>query len=97
MKDQIQSAINQFNFDRVEKAMRVLNWKWAFDPEYRIPTRADLVATATRLLTEVAKRNHVWIESGGFRAEREKLKTGEHLVLSFTIAQSVSRKPIAEE
>ena len=64
-------VIDEFNFEKVERIMRDLDWKWSKGAiehgEYYQPTVVELKRTARRLL-RVAFREEETIESGGFQA-----------------------------
>lgn len=76
-QDKIDNIMDNFNFNRVEKAMRATKWTWASaSEEDSIPTETELREQARRLLKEastktVTKSDFRWyISTGGFRATK---------------------------
>ena len=66
-KQQINDILEEFNFERVEKAMKVLHWKYSTsDFKEYIPDIQDLKKTAQRCLEHAIKCN--FSENGGFLA-----------------------------
>ncbi len=81
---QVAEVLDSFDFDRVHQVMESLTWTWAnLD---RVPTRAELVAEARRLLTELDGRPGVH-GSGGLRASCKEDGT---LSLKFILCESWS-------
>lgn len=39
----INKAISQFEWDRVEKTMHALDWKWYTMNEFRVPTKEEMI------------------------------------------------------
>ncbi len=62
---QVEEVLDSFDFDRVHEVMGSLSWTWA--NLGRVPTRAELVTEARRLLEELDGRPGVH-GSGGLRA-----------------------------
>ncbi len=81
---QVDEVLETFDFDRVHQVMTSLGWTWAnLD---RVPTRAELVAEARRLLGELDGKPGVH-GSGGLRAS---LKEDGTLSLKFILCESWS-------
>lgn len=81
---QVEEVLDSFDFDRVHRVMESLTWTWAnLD---RVPTRAELVAEARRLLMELEGRPGVH-GSGGLRASYKEDGT---LSLKFILCESWS-------
>jgi len=68
--DQMDELIKEFNFKKVRKVMKLLDWKYYNN--INIPTKQELKLTAKAVL-ETAYREHMvdtevsWCETGGFR------------------------------
>ena len=73
----IQYVIAHFDFDKVHKIMKTLNWTWcqiSINPpyySYYTPTEDDLIECATKLLNDVYDFNCNYTETGGFRAKKQ--------------------------
>lgn len=81
---QVEEVLVSFDFDRVHHVMESLEWTWAnLD---RVPTQAELVAEARRLLEELGGRPGVH-GSGGLRASYKEDGT---LSLKFILCESWS-------
>lgn len=65
----IDNILDEFDFERVHKAMVALNWQWHNTDG--VPTIGDLRRTARDLLRTVVQDNHVMVGSGGFYAHKE--------------------------
>jgi hypothetical protein len=81
---QVEEVLESFDFDRVHQVMESLEWTWA--NLSRVPTRAELVAEARRLLAELDGRPGVH-GSGGLRASYKEDGT---LSLKFILCESWS-------
>ena len=68
-RDLIDNILDEFDFERVHKAMVALNWQWHNTDG--VPTIGDLRRNARNLLIEVTHDNHVMVGSGGFYAYNE--------------------------
>ena len=81
---QVEEALATFDFERVHHVMESLSWTWAnLD---RVPTRAELMAEARRLLAELDGKPGVH-GSGGLRAS---YKDDGTLSLKFILCESWS-------
>lgn len=85
MQSKIDKIMDSFNFERVEKAMKAVNWKWASGD---VPTQPELRAIARYLLNEVSKHSlakdqHASHSTGGFKATKYH---GDYLQLEFVLA-----------
>ncbi len=79
MDKKIKVIINEFNFERVHKAMEALNWTWY---GRGVPKIGTLRRSAKDLLTRAAYSDEdISIGSGGFQARR----VGDDLELLFYI------------
>ena len=72
--------LNHFDFEKVQKAMCALDWKWLSSDS--TPTLEELKETATYLMNEAYKEN-TKISTGGFTASYKK----ENLELCFHVCQ----------
>jgi hypothetical protein len=81
---QVEEVIQSFDFPRVHRVMETLAWTWANID--RVPTQAELVAEARRLLAELEGRPGVH-GSGGLRAS---YKDDGTLSLKFILCESWS-------
>lgn len=68
----IESCLEQFDFDKVHRAMVALDWVWAFvgpDGGYlQVPSHGDLVKRSQHLLS-IAWERQTTTSTGGLRAE----------------------------
>jgi hypothetical protein len=81
---QVEEVLATFDFERVHHVMESLSWTWAnLD---RVPTRAELLAEARRLLAELDGAPGVH-GSGGLRAS---YKDDGTLSLKFILCESWS-------
>lgn len=79
-KKAIKKVIKNFDFERVNYVMYVLNWKWA--TYNAIPNVIQLKETAERLLQKVSKsKEYTEVSTGGFTAYKNDIEIG----LRFTI------------
>ena len=62
----IDEVLDNFDFDKVKKAMDALNWIWIGCDG--VPSIYDLRKKSRRLLKEAIKQNSYRISTGGFRA-----------------------------
>lgn len=67
--EQIEEIMDEFDFDKVQRVMKFLDWKW-FGAEDGIPRVAELRREARRLLNGVQNRSY--IATGGFVARKDK-------------------------
>lgn len=67
-------CLNEFEFDKVHKVMKFLNWKWASkDTPCHIPSQYELRESASKLLFECLEYSETnkedWtVSTGGFEA-----------------------------
>lgn len=66
----IEDIMRDFNFDKVQRVMKLLHWKWALT-KFGVPTIEELKGEARRLLVEAAVEE-TQVATGGFRAVYEK-------------------------
>jgi len=79
-EEKIEEILENFNFEKVHKVMTFLNWTWSGE---KVPTSYHLRDEARRLLNEIIKRPEPYIETGGFRAEKD----GKTLRLIFVLSE----------
>ena len=93
MNNKIREIVENFDWEKVNKVMKCLNWRWAFSKtENQIPSIGELVLQGIRLLEEVNhstlmdKSNH-YRGTGGFEAKGIYLNESDEVILelSFTI------------
>lgn len=66
-------CLNEFDFDKVHKVMKFLNWKWAREAPCHVPSASELKETASKLLFECLEYSEIhkedWtVSTGGFEA-----------------------------
>lgn len=82
LEDQIEAIMAQFDFRRVRKCMKLMDWKWA--PCFKVPSMNELRKTARDMLEEVSKMPAgSRVATGGFWAF---MISENHLVLQFSVA-----------
>lgn len=71
LASQAEGLLEQFDFDKVRKAMRAVDWVWCFSKSKTgVPSVNELKKAAKELLDEVASKagkEAFWIGSGGLR------------------------------
>lgn len=80
----IESIMDNFDFDKVQKVMEFLNWKWV-STENGIPSVQELRSQARRLIKEAIEEK-VRIATGGFRVDYFS-EDGGYVELSFIVDQ----------
>jgi hypothetical protein len=78
----IDNILDEFDFEKVHKAMVALDWVWVF-AEDGVPTVGELRKAARLLLREAASRDVYYTGSGGFRVT----KNADVLKLEFVLEQ----------
>ena len=70
---QINEILNNFDFKKVNQAMKLLNWKWFYkESEDKIPTITQLKKEAKNLLKQVIDCSEYSVcSTGGFVARKE--------------------------
>lgn len=92
-KQQIKNILEEFDFGRVQKAMKALNWKyWTSDFKEYIPDIQELKKTAKECLEHAIKRN--FSESGGFLATHEFGVLNLYFVLEETLFDTSDLKNV---
>ena len=66
----IDKILDEFDFERVHKAMVALNWEW-YDAENGVPSIAELRKSARRLLTDCVSKGYSYLKCGGFLVENQ--------------------------
>ena len=83
---EIEAIIEAFDFEKVQKVMRLLNWKYFDTPvEETAPSIERLEKLARYHLEAIIKENIISSASGGFRASNVKNEEGRRLVLEFIV------------
>lgn len=85
----INYIIDHFDFERVQKTMKALDWVWQHiddpdDQSTRIPSVDRMKLVATRLLLNAANEKERVFGTGGFQAERYD---DDELELSFILTE----------
>lgn len=93
--EDIDTIMREFDWNRVQRAMLALDWRWFGDNE--VPTIAKLRQCARRLLEEAVtvtlnhqkKKAEFITGTGGFRAEARRYKDSDkiYLRLSFNVSE----------
>jgi len=88
MKKVIDEIIKDFNFEKVYRAMVVVNWCWS--STHGVPSINELMLCAQELLNEASKMDtDCSIGTGGFRATKIENEDGEEgLQLEFILTES---------
>lgn len=82
-EEHIQYVLENFDFNRVERAMKSLNWEWNLS----IPTHEDLIKMAKDLLYGLIDNDTTEMACGGFRAERIIDGDDEFFRLTFCVTE----------
>ena len=81
----VEEVLNEFDFAKVDRVMRMLNWEWAIFGKHRaIPGIYGLMTEAKDMLYKVLNDRDgedCWMLCGGFRASWD----GENLGLEFIL------------
>lgn len=80
----IDYILRTFDFNKVQKIMKNLNWTWCTET---VPTITELTQHATDLLNKCYDRKFHFTFSGGFEARYNKYKDGDVLSLRFIVEQ----------
>ena len=89
--DAIFELLNNFNFERIEKLMHAIDWKWAMYEGLRFATIDEMRGKCINLLFE-AKRDYSVVSSGGFQASYKFNCDGEEIfTLRFIAAENYIR------
>ena len=90
---QIENILESFDFGRVEKAMKALNWKyWTSDFKEYFPNIQELKKTAKECLEHAIKCN--FSETGGFLATHEFGVLNLYFVLEETLFDTSDLKNV---
>ena len=90
---QIKNILESFDFGRVQKAMRALNWKYSTtDFKEYFPDIQELKKTAKECLEHAIKRN--FSENGGFLATHEFGVLNLYFVLEETLFDTSDLKNV---
>lgn len=83
--------IEAFDFEKVEKVMIALDWKWAFSEGLRTPTIDEMRDECFNLLF-YAQRDHDTVSSGGFEASyKVNDYNREIFTLKFIVTRNYAR------
>jgi len=83
----IEDLLDKFDFNKVQKAMQVLDWKWA-SAENGVPTIYELRKTARGILKDAYETGVTEVSIGGFSAKYDGSDREKWLYLEFTLTQS---------
>ena len=87
----IEECMDWFEFERVHKAMVLLDWKWGMDDDAEVPDLPSLRKTARGYLRSAIEQctgTHFTVGSGGFEATAHRDPNGmlEGVTLRFILA-----------
>jgi hypothetical protein len=89
--DAIFELLDKFNFERIEKLMHAIDWKWAMYDGLRFPTIDEMRDKCINLLFS-AKRDYDVVSSGGFQASYKFSDEGEKIfTLKFIVTENYVR------
>jgi hypothetical protein len=89
--DAIFKLLEKFNFERVEKLMHAIDWKWAMHDGLRFATIDEMRDKCINLLF-TAKRDYDVVSTGGFQASYKINDEGEEIfTLRFIAAENYIR------
>ena len=92
-KTQIENILESFDFERVEKAMKALHWKYSTsDFKEYFPDIQELKKTAKECLEHAIKRN--FSENGGFLATHDFGVLNLYFVLEETLFDTSDLKNV---
>jgi hypothetical protein len=89
----IKYIIDNFDWEKVHRVMKFLNWRWGTATDGMVPSIGRLVLEGKRLLEELmaSDKDVKSIETGGFVARRwdweEDGESGVHYELEFVVEQ----------
>jgi len=97
-EEHIKSIIEKFDFEKVNKIMTILDWRWVNNNmELSIPTSYELKEESIRILNDVYDSDMYSVSTGGLKAS----KFEDHLELEFIInhssSQTINYEPIYEK
>ena len=88
----VEDLLSEFDFEKVDKVMRLLDWKWCvYGDKQVIPGVYGLITEARRLLFEVLEEDEKEYHSlscGGLKASWD----GEYLELEFILTEWGERR-----
>jgi hypothetical protein len=96
LDDLIEPVLNHFEFEKVHRAMKVLDWKWIGlgGEDFDVPSIDRMRETARNLLVSVVKSRSQYriAATGGFYAEKiEDIDPADNgLILRFVLSESES-------
>ncbi len=65
-KEILDEVLDEFDFEKVQRAMTALDWRWGVQPEP--PSIGELRRKARELLNQVVEGRHASVSTGGFTA-----------------------------
>jgi hypothetical protein len=83
-EEAIEDLLDKFNFNKVQKAMEILNWEWA-SAENGIPTIYELRKTARSILKDAYETGVTKVSTGGFSAKYDGKGREKWLYLEFKL------------
>lgn len=98
MKELINEVLDEFDFEKVHKAMKTLNWGW-MRSNGKVPSIGQLVLCAQELLEDVSKMEVGYsIGTGGFKAAKvDSYDDGVGLELEFILTRGIYYKNWLED
>ena len=79
----IEDILDEFDFQKVHKAMELLEWKWGMPPAY--PSIGELRKTARSLLKCLIPHEAGSTATGGFHADKRTIDGDPFYKLSFVL------------
>lgn len=96
-RENIDEVLDQFNFDKINKVMNFLEWKWVTEYGFMVPGVYELRKQARSLLENVTKKlgegdEEFFIGTGGFNAHGRRYAGDprKYLTLTFYIDEKRS-------
>jgi len=86
MQNKINIIMDNFDFERVERTMKFLNWRVMLDRGFTVPENNELRTRAREILNEVVLKDLKYISTSGFKAEKSEDKDGICLSLEFVLS-----------
>ena len=69
---QIEEILENFDFEKVYRVMKMLNWGWGTKG---VPTLTQVILHARKRLADLIEQNETYSDSGGFLVEKHKCGT----------------------
>jgi len=83
LDEQIDTIMDEFDFDRVHEIMVACKWGWSTgeDDDLEVPSGNEIRRTARRMLKQAVEEKHALVSSGGFTV----IKVKDTLALFFGV------------